>query len=221
MIARIETWARWFDRIGSDILSLSFNEKVYSSLMEVMSNNPNLPTQTTLYAWLQRAYFLTAATGIRRQCTTRSDSISLLRNLEEIFLYTERITPEIIYEYTLKKNPQIAGYWRDRFAEKHVHVLKDIEADIGRLRDLPTPVVITVTKLIAHIDKAVAEGQHLAPATYEDISQCLTLLQELHNKYSVAVTGKETAFEYIPLGYEWDKVFEIPWKNSEEPVEPR
>lgn len=178
MLKRIARWETWIGNVSADILDLTFNEKVYSSLMQIITSNPELPQQSRLYLWLDRAYVLQAAMGIRRQVSRDPRDVSLGRVLGDLLEHRARITPELIYDHARRTRPQVAELRREA-AEETLLLLGNVEADVESLNEAAHSIVTAATKRMAHLDQDVADGKPLAMSTYGDLTLCVTMLQEL------------------------------------------
>ena len=83
-MAKIEKWRRWIERIELDVRNLLVSREIYRGLDKIVRDNPSTHNPNDFVEWCFLNYSDLSQIAIRRQCTDRSDSVSLARLLNEI-----------------------------------------------------------------------------------------------------------------------------------------
>lgn len=209
-------WKTWCKTIEDDLMQLLDDKQIYESFIEMA--NANFGHIETNEGWLfcdfvQKCYGVQAAVGIRRHVKVDDDSISLMKLLKQIETCAEQFTYDFYLEcYPPDESHPIGrGVWQKltfgKFSDNgKVISKKKIQDNIQELSLIGEKVTVFVDRGIAHLDKRGTENT----VTYNDLSDCLDILNKIACKYIGLLTAEGYASLKPVIQFNWEKIFTVP-----------
>lgn len=210
MDPRLRKWLRWLDVVKIEVQELVIAKHTFHEVQKMIDANPKLKTGNSFYRYFTNTYVSHVVMGLRRQIKTDPQSISFALLLKEM---TE--TPEVLsrryyvslYEGSVVED--LADKDFDRIAapgSPHIDCAK-VAADLQRLCDATKKCEEFADKRLAHRDKSEPKS----PPTYNEVDDCIDLLDELFVKYQLAFYAK-TSVTLLPVWqYDWKEIFRTAW----------
>ncbi|MGB7208792.1 MAG: hypothetical protein WBD27_09060 [Pyrinomonadaceae bacterium] len=195
----------WIRLLSNHVIELHGQRQVFERVQAIIQDNP-LILDNVFLGYVVLWYTNSMSIAIRRLRDAKPDSISFMRILQKI-----KANPKAI-----SRTRTLNGYERhewpnemfDSFAGTGNEYLDQsiVDADI---RDL-----ISKTKILSdYADRIVAHNDSrplpVLP-TFNDLSETIVYVGELHNRYLYLLTGVGT--DLVPsITYDWEDLFRIPW----------
>jgi hypothetical protein len=160
--ARWERWRTWLGEhpkplsIYDDVVAMMAAHQVWDTFDRIYGAAPEEARKyATFRSWTAQNYVRFQALGIRRQCDTRDDVISLGHLLREIAANPEVLSRERHRSLHSEDMQDEAGRWFDDLAGPGREFIDPAipEQDLAGLLDETQPVREWVNKEIAHYDK--------------------------------------------------------------------
>lgn len=188
--ARWERWRTWLGEnpkppsIYEDVVAMMAPRQVWDSFNRIYGAAPEEARSFgTFQSWVAQNYVRFLALGIRRQCDTRADVISLGRLLHDIAANPEVLSRE---RHRTLHQPEMHGMasgWFDDLAGPGREFIDPAipERDLADLLSGTELVREWVNKEIAHYDEQ--RGQFGVGLTFASLHQGLELIHATMNKY--------------------------------------
>jgi hypothetical protein len=185
----------WLQTIHKNVSDLHMINSLFWQFQRVLQENERLAaTNNVFFDWINTLFSESIVMRVRREVDTGTDCVSTLELLRRL-----RASPAVL-----------AG----RITETELDA--DIEALSRRRTDLTEAAPATVVRgyadrRVAHADPRRLQDGH---PTFRQISECITHLCTLLNKYAVA---SDDALPILPpaCGTDWTEVFTFPWIEQE------
>ena len=207
----IKKWDEWIGRIYTDIQKLLIMRHIFVEVQKIIKANPRIHQESSFYSWMSDVYVAAATMGVRRQVDNDSQSISLVRLLEEIKKNPEVLTRK--WFVALYTDPGIRALIADRDFDRFAGTIGThvdpsfVEADIVALKSKAKNLERYATKLVAHLDK---KGPTTIP-TFHDLEECVDFMEELLKKYLLLLRA-DCYTQILPTWqYDWQAIFREPW----------
>lgn len=210
MDLRLKKWLRWLDVIKGEVQELVVAKHTFHEVQKMIEANPKLQTGNSFYRYFAGTYVSHVVIGLRRQIKTDPQSISLALLLKEMSETPETFSRK--YYVSLYQGSVVEGLADkdfDRVAKPgspHIDGTK-VAADLQRLRDATAKCEEFADKRLAHRDKREPK----APPTYNEVDECIDLLDELFVKYQLAFHAKSSETLLPTWQYDWKAIFRTPW----------
>ena len=210
MDPRLKKWLEWLDVIKAEVRELLIAKHTFHEVQKMIEANPKIQTSNSFYRYFANSYVSHVVVGLRRQIKIDSQSISLARLLKEI-----SETPEVLsrkYYVSLYKNSVVENLANgdfDRIAmpgAAHIDASK-VTADLQNLGDVTATCEEFADKRLAHRDKREPKS----PPTYNEVDECLDLLDRLVVKYQLAFRAQAGETLLPTWQYDWKEIFRTPW----------
>jgi len=210
MDPRLSKWLRWLDVIKSEIKDLVVSKHTFHEVQKMIAANPKIQVKNSFYRYITSTYVSHALIGVRRQVKTDPQSISLALLLQELIK-----TPEVLSRkyyvglYNGSTVEDLADKDFNRFATPgaaHINS-SQVEEDLQQLRDITLKCEDFADKRIAHRDKREPK----APPTYNEVDDCISLLDELYVKYLLMFEAKAMDTLLPTWQDDWKEIFRTPW----------
>ena len=219
---------KWFDAVEPDFQDALQARQIRRAIHTILESNPSLRnSKSILFWWMYWSYVGSIVIAVRRQLKQRRDSISFQRLLIELQKAPELITRErVLNFFTANPSDSVSTTILQRKAENEwdrqmgvgIRGLssKEVSADLDELRTATTAVEEFGDRVVAHFSKEQLNGVH-SEATFDDLNRALDTIEKLMVKYGFLLRGKIYARGRMvsDLPDDWDKVFEVAWKNPE------
>lgn len=204
-------WNVWLEVIYDDVQGLLINRQIYQETQELILSNAKIQLESAYYEWTAIMYASTQATGVRRQVDPRADVISFANLLGEI---TEK--PEVLSrqryvalhaETASPKGTADQGF--DPFAgagKPHVDP-KMAAKDLTEMKQKADKIRMYVNKRIIRFDGSDFQS----PPTLGELDDALDFLDEALKKYLNLFRARHHDTIVPPWGYDWKKIFQVPW----------
>jgi hypothetical protein len=211
MEQKYRKWVRWIDTICTDVGHLCLQKYVFLQVQAIIDANPQLRCSSEFYVLLNHGYTALGAMGVRRQVKTQNGSISLARLLKDI-----QCNPQIMSLERYKLLFCKAGI-AEELVEKDFEPFQSPSAehidphmvarDLVLLQKSARSCEEFADRRLAHIDP-----RNVLPfPTFDDLHKCIDLIEELALKYRVLLTAKGGNGLTPSIGYNWKKIFRVPW----------
>lgn len=211
----IQKWRCWLKHIRHDIFRLHHDRYLYHEIMALIKRNPQLPKSSVVYDWLSSNYATSAAIGIRRQCDSAPNVISLRRLLEDIAVHADSITRDwFVAQYPDALRSPYAHHDFDRFApggRGHVDPGR-VRRDIDELKQRTDRVCRAVNKYLAHRDEQIALGKASGLViSWDEVGGAIDLLGELWKEYELLLNQQGWTTATPVIQEPWQRVFQVAW----------
>jgi len=208
-----DRWFEWADKIKSDLTNIVNNEQIYCHFEEVVSANWNhiVANEGQLFwNFVKECYGVQAALGVRRHVKIDDDSISLMKLLNQINIYSKQFT----YDFYIKRYPIDPNCfeWQkstfNRFSTDGIVVSEEIITnDMQDLEKIAGAVGDFVDRTMAHLDKR-------GPAkdvTYDDLNTSIDLFNKMTRRYLALITADGYVTLKPTIQFSWKKIFSVPF----------
>jgi len=213
---RFEKWLTWFKKIKVEAQNLVMYRTMFKEIIEIIDANPKLHEDNQYYRYMNDSHIAMIVMGLRRQIKIDNQSISFIGLLNDL-----KNTPHLLsrkYYTDLYSDSSIS-----RLADEHFDQFCDepddpyistimINADIDEFLGSTRLVEQYSDRFLAHTDKRGSKEL----STFDDIDNCLQILDKLYCKYHVIFYAKSLNTLMPTFQYHWKKIFEIAWVNNEE-----
>jgi hypothetical protein len=215
--ALFDKWVDWFERINNDITYLHRDRQVWRELMEMLSNNQEIPESWWIREWLTQISVKGLALGIRRQADTRNDVVSLVRLLREIqsnpnvisrdrFMAICNSSGEDAYlQFRLDKN---YDEWSAGGSEIDPGL---VQKRLDTLHSAAEKVTIYVNKRLAHDD----EGDPNVGFTFGELDVALDSIGNLLTDLYLLLKCAGLASPNPTIVNPWRRAFVVPWESPD------
>lgn len=216
---KLAKWLCWMKDIENEISHLLGDVEAFRRVREIVNANPRIQKPHRFYRYLYDSYISHAIIGLRRQLKRDTDSISLVRLLEEI----AKAPQELSFNYYCSLLTQslaqtelaiIKNDFKRHADASGTHVCPQmVEDDLDRLRKTTIACEEYADKRIAHRDK----GEPKLIKTYEDLedelNNSLNVLQQTYEKYYVLFHAGSITVKPTYQG-DWKAIFSEPWMRD-------
>ncbi len=208
MNSKIAKWHRWLEEINPQMRSLLWSRQIYNETLFVIRSNPLLPQRNSFLSAMQLWYEASALSGIRRQLKSSTQSISLVRLVEEIRDQSELLSRARWRTlHATAAFPEYADAVFSKYAGNAECIGRaQVDADLAALSRIALKCETFADKRLAHHDR----GAEPELPTYENLDATLDNLNGLFKKYHVLVTTKSVSTE-TSIAYNWKSIFQQPW----------
>jgi AbiU2 len=206
---KLEKWLRWIEVIKSEITDLVVTNHIFHETQKLIANNSKLPTSNDFYGYLRYTYVTHVVMGLRRQIKVKPESISMSRLLCEVSENPQILSrAHFVSLYVGSEHASHANDDFDKFATPDAtHINADlVKKDLEEFKRAVKKCECLSDRRIAHRDtRAVDEP------TYDDIEQCICLLDKLYSKYYLLFRASSMHPLLPAWQYDWKEVFRTPW----------
>ena len=216
---KLAKWLRWMKDIEYEISHLLGDVEAFRRVREIVKANPRIQKPHRFYRYLYDSYISHAIIGLRRQIKRGTDSISLVRLLEEI----AKAPQELSFNYYCSLLTQslaqtelaiIKNDFKRHADASGAHVCPQmIEDDLDKLRKTTIACEEYADKRIAHRDKREPK----LVKTYEDLevelNKSLEVLRQTYEKYYFLFHAKSITVKPNYQG-DWKAIFSEPWMRD-------
>jgi hypothetical protein len=209
---QFKKWCDWLNTIRDDVQTLYFYRYIFQGVVDIVSGNEQLDTQSPFFGFLERIYGDSVVMGIRRQLKVHDNSISLAILLIEVAAKSELVTRsdffEVFKDYGSPRIDQIRHETFNRFAlpgSPHIDPVR-IEADLQLLKERCEAAEDYADRRIAHWDRR----QPGFSLTFDDVSKAIDTLGELVRRYYLLFFAADLKL----LPFSEHRVFDVfnePW----------
>jgi len=207
---KFNEWNRWIDVIYNEIIELSSARFIFNEVLEIIKNNKSIQKPSAFYNLLGNSYVAWALSSIRRQIKIHKESISLAALLKEISKNPEIISRERYIKHYDSNLEEVGNSEFDRIARKGCSFLgKQIPSnDLQHLKEVTSTCERYSDYRISHYDKK-SVGDDIP--TFNDLDNCVDLLEELLTKYYLIF--RATTIAHLPpiFQYDWKAIFGEKW----------
>lgn len=175
--------------IYEDITSLNAMKYIYTEIIKIINNNPQINKPNSFYTFLNIGYQTALIMGIRRHVKLNKDSVSLIGTLTAL-------------KEKLKEEP--SGKESD---------IVQIDSDIAKIKKETRNIEYIADKFIAHIDKqSIEETKNIDQGKLGEI---LFLLDDRVRYYLNKYFGFDCFIgPEIKDLQEWKEIFKVPWIDN-------
>lgn len=207
----------WLSIVYANVTEAVVNQYVFWEVQDIIRANRQLQnTSTIFYDWMGSTFVHSTALAVRRQLDTDKNCVSLHRLLLELKEFPDLISRD--YHLSLYNRPEFsaefadhqANYTYDQHVGKNATVLdiNTIQQEIDSLKTASGSLHHYADRIIAHYDK---RGLEQRTPKFDDISECLTVLERLVLRYILLFNGAWQDSLLPTFQYDWKQVFRIPW----------
>jgi hypothetical protein len=210
----------WLESIYKDVQDTIVDNHVFWEIQGIVKANIRLAETPSIFKqWMASGFVQAAALGVRRQADKADGCVSLHRLLLEIRAWPSIVSRASVRDLYLRSNLErtIAAEYADG----------DYDRLVGPELMQPNPgsVQIEIDELLAkadgirhYVDRRVAHydirGIQQPLPTFNDLDECLALLERLVKKYKILLTGAGITTLLPTFQYDWKAVFYFPWLSE-------
>jgi hypothetical protein len=213
---------KWLDIVYSNVTEAVINQHIFWEIQEIIRSNPRLQnTSSPFYDWMGSTFVHSTVLAVRRQLDRDQNSISLHRLLMELERFPELISRPyhrslyVRSEYSRDMADSMAQYTYDTHVGKDAQVLDVvvIRQEIDSLFAASDKIHHYADRFIAHYD---ARGLQGASPKFNDIAECLAVIEKLVLRYVLLLKGAWQDSLLPTLQYDWKDIFKTPWIPGEQ-----
>lgn len=207
---RLEKWLRWLNIIKLQIRELVQAKYTFHEVQKMIAANPAIQKDNSFYRYLTNTYVSHVVIGLRRQLKLDSQSISLVRLMQELTESPETLSRAYFKGlYAGNTGEYLADGDFNKFAKPGApHIDPDaIAADLVRLRTITANCEDFADKRVAHHD--MRDPKQLP--TFDEVDAAIDLLDELYCRYLRMFEAKSMRSLLPTWQYDWKEIFHVPW----------
>lgn len=210
MDTRLKKWLKWLDVIKAEVQELLIAKHTFHEVQKIIEANPKIQTANSSYHYFTNSYVSHVVVGLRRQIKIDPQSISLARLLKEMCENPEVLSRK--YYVSLYKDSVLENFAEQDFdrismvGATHIDAGK-VAADLQNLREVTAKCEEFSDQRLAHRDKREPKS----PPTYNEVDECLDLLDRLVIKYQLAFLAQAGETLLPTWQYDRKEIFRTPW----------
>jgi hypothetical protein len=212
MDQKLEKWIKWIGQIKRDVVDLSTVRQVHAEFAKIVMNNPIVNLDNLFFWYINRTYYSTLLSGIRRHDQDKDYSASLVNLLQEI------VENPKVYCKKAYDRPQDANYNECGLLDAPQNKYSDttgeylnidlVSIDLAEIKQKIKSCCDYVDRRIAHLDSRPMDN--IKTPNEKEVDECVNLINQLFHKYNCLLTRTDTD-TIVHDSSNWQKLFRMPW----------